>query len=292
MVRLIYQFCDSFSFLVLSALGLSIIFGMMGIINLAHGEFMMIGAYITSLLAVAGVPLILAILLGTVGTGAFGLLIDRLIISKLYTRKLDSVVATWGISLVLAQGTQILFGSAIKGVSTPFSSITYKNDQFSIYRILLFFIALALLILIYVIFNKTRFGLHARATMQKSEIAASLGVNSDKMYAMTFAIGSALAGLAGGLYAPTMTISPTYGANFMMQSFVTVIVGGSNPLTGTVLSGTVLGIVNSMLSMAYGTFIGRIGLLIVAIIFIRICPTGFSGMVDRIKVRRAERCRK
>lgn len=170
-------------------------------------------------------------------------------------------------------------------MSTPFSSIAVGNDQFSIYRLLLFLILLFLLGLVYFVFNRTDFGLHARATMQKCDIAASLGVNSNKMYALTFMIGSALAGLAGGLYAPTMTISPTYGNNFMMQSFVTVIVGGRNPLVGTVLSGSVLGIVNSTLSMVFGTFAGRIGLLIVAILFIRICPTGFSGLVDKIRIR-------
>lgn len=287
MIRILYQFCDSFSFLIFSAAGLSIIFGMMGIINLAHGEFMMMGAYITSILAVRQVPLPVAILAGTVGVGLFGFVVDRLVMRRLYDRKLDSVVATWGISLVLSQGAQVLFGSAIKGVSTPFSSVTVGNDQFSVYRILLFLISLLLLGGIFYIFNRTEFGLHARATMQECEVASSLGVNADRMYASTFAIGSALAGLSGSLYAPTMTISPTYGSNFMMQSFVTVIVGGANPLVGTFFSGSVLGIVNSVLSMLFGTFTGRIGLLIVAIVFIRICPTGFSGLVEKINARRA-----
>lgn len=287
MIRILYQFCDSFSFLIFSAAGLSIIFGMMGIINLAHGEFMMMGAYITSILAVRQVPLPMAILAGTVGVGLFGFVVDRLVMRRLYDRKLDSVVATWGISLVLSQGAQVLFGSAIKGVSTPFSSVTVGNDQFSVYRILLFLISLLLLGGIFYIFNRTEFGLHARATMQECEVASSLGVNADRMYASTFAIGSALAGLSGSLYAPTMTISPTYGSNFMMQSFVTVIVGGANPLVGTFFSGSVLGIVNSVLSMLFGTFTGRIGLLIVAIVFIRICPTGFSGLVEKINARRA-----
>ena len=287
MIRVLYQFCDSFSFLIFSAAGLSIIFGMMGIINLAHGEFMMMGAYITSMLAVRQVPLPVAILAGSVGVGVFGLVIDRLVMCRLYDRKLDSVVATWGISLVLSQGAQVLFGSAIKGVSTPFSSVTIGNDQFSVYRIVLFLISLLLLGGIFYLFNRTEFGLHARATMQECDIAASLGVNSDRMYALTFAIGSALAGLSGSLYAPTMTIAPSYGNSVMMQGFVTVIVGGANPLVGTVFSGAVLGVVNSTLSMLFGTFSGRIGLLAVAIVFIRIFPTGFSGLVEKVKAGRS-----
>ncbi|WP_446897968.1 ABC transporter permease subunit [Clostridium sp. LBM24168] len=276
----LYQFCDSFSFLVLASIGLSIIFGMMGIINLAHGEFIMLGAYITTLLAIRRIPLIISILLGAILTGIFGLIVDRLIIFKLYKRPLDSVVATWGISLILSQGMLILMGPSLSGISTPLGSFTLGGQKYSIYRILLTVISILLVILVYYIFMHTKFGLNARATMQKNDIASSLGVNTNKMYSITFMIGSALAGLAGGLYAPTMSITPNFGGNFMMQSFVTVIVGGANPLIGTIISAGALGIVNSVLSMFYGTFVGRVGLLIVAIIFIRVCPKGFSGLIQ------------
>lgn len=279
----LYQFCDSFSFLILSAMGLSIIFGMMGIINLAHGEFIMIGAYITTFFATNGVPLPLSIVLGAIGTGIFGFIMDRLIICHLYSRPLDSVVATWGISLILCQGMRVLFGSSLPGVSTPLGSFMVDGARYSIYRLVLTGIALLLVIAVYLIFMHTKIGLHARATMQNCEIASSLGVNANKMYALTFAFGSALAGLCGGLYAPTMSITPDIGSNFMMESFVTVIVGGANPLVGTVLSGAVLGVVRSTLEFAYSTFMGRVGLLVVAIIFIRLVPKGFSGLVENIK---------
>ncbi len=279
----LYQFCDNFSFLVLSAMGLSIIFGMMGIINLAHGEFIMLGAYITTFFATNGVPLPLAILFGTLGTGVFGIIIDRLIICHLYSRPLDSVVATWGISLVMCQGMRVLFGSSIAGTSTPLGSFTVDGTKYSIYRMVLAGIAVLLVVGVFLLFMRTKIGLHARATMQNCGIASSLGVNSGKMYALTFAFGSALAGLCGGLYAPTMSITPDIGQNFMMESFVTVIVGGTNPLVGTVLAGGALGLVRSALEMAYGTFVGRVGLLIVAIIFIRVVPKGFSGLVDSIR---------
>lgn len=285
----LYQFCDSFSFLVLAALGLAIIYGMMGIINLAHGEFIMMGAYISTLLAANGVPLIIAIIAGSVGTGVFGIIIDRLIICRLYNRPLDSVVATWGISLMMCQGCQLIFGASLDGTSTPLGSVSVGSDTFSVYRIVLTIIAILLIIGVYCIFMFTKFGLKARATMQKPSIARSLGVNSDKMYAMTFMIGSALAGLTGALYAPTMSVTPTFGTQFMMQSFVTVIVGGANPLVGTVLSGGLLGIVNSLTSVVIGSFYGRIAILLVAIIFIRVCPKGFSGMVSYIKNKRTKK---
>jgi len=282
---LIYQFMDNFSFLILSALGLAIIFGMMGIINLAHGEFIMLGAYITTIAATSGIPLPLAILFSAIGVGIFGLIVDRTIIHRLYGRTLDSVVVTWGISMILSQGMLIIFGPSIEGVSTPLGSITIAGGTYSMYRILLFVIALLMLGVIYWVFMHTRFGLYSRATMQKHDIAKSMGINTNKMYSLTFMVGAALAGLTGGLYASTMAVSPNFGSSFLMPSFVTVIVGGANPLIGTSLSGGVLGVVNSILDILWGTFYGRLGLLAVAIIVIRLLPLGFSGLVEKKLMR-------
>lgn len=283
--NILYQFLDSFAFLILSAIGLAIIFGMMGIVNLAHGEFMMLGAYITTLLALRQIPLPLAILIGTAGVALFGWGVDRLIIRYMYGRPLDSVVATWGISLILGQGMLILMGPSLQGVSTPLGSFTVGGGTYSVYRMVLVACALFLLAFMYWLFMFTKFGLRSRATMQNHGIARSMGTNTGRMYTITFMLGSAFAGLTGGLYAPTMSISPTFGSGFIMPSFVTVIVGGANPLVGTVLSGGSLGVVNSFLSSVYGTFIGRLGLLVVAIIVIRLLPYGFSGLVERKLMR-------
>ncbi len=283
--NILYQFLDSFSFLILSAIGLAIIFGMMRIINLAHGEFMMLGAYITSACYLAGIPLLFAIILGAIGVGIFGLIIDRLVICHLYGRPLDSVVATWGISLIMTQGFLILLGATFEGPSTPLGSFVVGDRNYSVYRILLVFIAISLLIFMYWIFMHTKFGLKSRATMQNNEMASSLGTNTKRMNTITFMVGSMFAGLAGGLYAPTMAITPSFGSAFLMESFITVLVGGANPLIGTVVSGGALGVVNSGLSYLYGTFIGRVGLLIVAILFIRLWPFGFSGLIEKKMMR-------
>lgn len=283
--NILYQFMDSFAFLILSAIGLAIIFGMMRIINLAHGEFIMLGAYITTLSTAAGIPLPLAIILGSVGVGGFGLIVDRLVIRHLYGRPLDSVVATWGISLIMSQGVLILMGPSLQGMSSPLGSFVVGDISYSWYRLVLVLIACLLLILMYWVFMHTKFGLRSRATMQNEEIASSLGTNTTRMYTVTFIVGSMFAGLAGGLYAPTMSIGPTFGSGFLMESFVTVIVGGANPLIGTVVSGGALGVVNSGLSYVFGTFIGRVGLLIVAILFIRLWPSGFSGLIEKKMMR-------
>ncbi len=272
---------DSFSFLILAAMGLAIIFGMMGVINLAHGEFIMLGAYITTFASLAGIPIPISILLGSLGVGVFGFVIDKTVIRHLYGRPLDSVVATWGISLIMGQGMLILMGPSLQGLSTPLGSISIGGINYSLYRLILTIIAVLLIAFLYWLFMHTKFGLHSRATMQNEQIARSLGTNTKQMYTVTFVIGSMFAGLTGGLYSFTMTIGPSFGSGFLMESFVTVIVGGTNPLIGTVISGGMLGIVHSTLSYIFGTFIGKVGLLIAAILFIRLWPAGFSGLVEK-----------
>lgn len=288
MFNILYQFLDNFAFLILCATGLAIIFGMMGIINLAHGEFIMLGAYATTFIA-RYIPFPIALILGAAAVGVFGLIIDRLIICRLYTRPLDSVVVTYGISLILQQGMLILTGAYLPGMTTPLGAFYVNGNAYSTYRLLLAVIAFSLLLGIYLLFMKTNFGLQSRATMQNPQNADGMGINTARIYSRTFMLGAALAGLAGGLYAPTMSIAPTMGQSFQSQSMLTVIVGGSNPLIGTVMSGSALGIVQSILSTLYGTFYGRIGLLVVTIIVIRFFPQGFSGLVEKFSQKRRVR---
>ena len=280
-----YQFLDSFTFLVLGVAGLAVIFGMMGIINLAHGEFIMLGAYVFTMLAKASVPFAIAVAAAAAAVGVFGYIVDKLVISRLYGRPLDSVVATWGISLLLRQGILIILGPSIPGLTTPMGTFSVGTSTYSVYRVVLALIAIMVLFGMYFLFMHTRFGLHSRATMQSSQIAQSLGVNTKRMYSLTFMMGSALAGLCGALYAPTMTITPTMGQAFQNDSFVTVIVGGADPLTGVALSGGFLGVIQSVISIHFGTFFGKMGLLLVAIIVIRIMPQGLSGIVEKYMVR-------
>ena len=145
-----------------------------------------------------------------------------------------------------------------------------------VYRLIIIGIAFVIPVILYYVFSATRFGIESRATMQRPESAGMLGINTKKMYAITFMVGSGLAGFAGGLYAPTMTIAPTMGQSFQMQSFVTVVVGGVNPLVGTVTSAGFLGVVQGLVSMALTSFFGRMALLLVAILVLRMLPGGMS----------------
>lgn len=282
-ISYLYQIIDSFSFLILSSIGLAVIFGMMNIINMAHGEFIMLGAYIFTISALAGIPFIVSVLIAVLGVTVFGILIHKLIISKLHSRPMDSIVITYGMSLVMKQLIQIIFGSTMPSVSMPLGSVTACGNVLSVYRLVLVLISIVMLVAFYMFFNYTKFGLYSRATMQNAEVAKALGINTGFEYSITFAIGAGIAGLAGALYAPVMAVSPILGDSFIIQAFTTVVVGGGNPLIGTFLSGTVLGVISGIVSLEQGQFIGKIAMLVAAIICIRVLPGGFSGLVEKIR---------
>ena len=281
---LLYQFGDSFAFLVLCAAGLAVIFGMMGVINLAHGEFIMCGAYVTVATVGAGLPLAAAIACGALAAGAVGVVLERLVVQRLYGRPLDTIVATWGISLIASQGTLILLGPSMPGVGTPLGSITYGEFSYSVYRLVLMAVAVLLFVALWLAFNRTRFGLLARATIQVPHIAEALGVDTRLIYSLTFGLGAALAGLTGGLYAPTMTIVPTMGGTFVVEAFVTVVVGGADVFLGTAPAAALLGLVKSGLTSWHGQLFGQIGLLVAVILVIRVLPNGISGSLVRARV--------
>jgi len=276
-----YQFADVFAFLILAAAGLAIVFGMMGVINMAHGEFIMCGAYVTVGLVHAGLPLVPAQVLGTLAAGLAGVAVEWTIVRKLYKRPLDSLLATWGLSLIVTQGMLLIFGSSLAGIGTPQGSFSIGTYTFSTYRLVLFGCALAVLAVIYVVFMRTRFGIHARATMQNASIAQATGVRVGRVYALSFGLGAALAGFCGAMYAPTMTLMPTMGAAFLIESFVTVVVGAANVLLGTAPAGMLLAVVRTALNGWGGQIIGQIGMLLAVIVVIRLLPEGLSGWLAR-----------
>ncbi|PRD40607.1 branched-chain amino acid ABC transporter permease [Phyllobacterium phragmitis] len=275
----LYQSGDAFAFLVLSACGLAVIFGMMGVINLAHGEFILCGAYVSTSATQMGLPLPLSIAVGAGVAGLIGMPLERLIIRHLYSRPLDTIVATWGISMIVTQGTLIVLGSTMQGSGTPLGSFMVGNYSYSVYRIVLMGTALATLAALWLVFTRTRFGVLARATIQVPHIAQALGVNTGLIYSLTFGLGAALAGLAGGLYAPTMTLVPTMGSAFIVEAFVTVVIGGADIFLGTAPTAAILGVIKAALTSWHGQLAGQIGMLLSVIIVIRILPRGISGWI-------------
>ena len=282
--NIVYQFGDALSFLLLSAIGLAVIFGMMKIINLAHGEFITVGAYATVISGkVLHLPLPVAMAAGVLVTILFGLILEKLVISHLYGRPLDSVVATWGISLIISQSFLVIFGPSYEGLQTPMGNFKLGDYSYSEYRIFLIFFSISLLALLYILFMKTSFGALARATIEKPEIASSMGVNVKNVYSVTFAIGAGLAGVTGALYAPTMTIVPSIGQAFIVSAFITVVTAGASPFIGLVPAAAFLSTVQTSVTFFYKATIGIIALLFSVIIIIRFLPKGFSGLISKEK---------
>ncbi|MBW2427680.1 MAG: branched-chain amino acid ABC transporter permease [Deltaproteobacteria bacterium] len=286
-VNLAYQYADNVAFLLLAALGLIIILGVLDIINLAHGEMIMMGAYVTSIANRQGLPLWLCFLISTLIVGLFGFLIERLVIRRFAQDKLGAMVATWGISLILSQGVLVIFGPSMPPVPLPQWKLAFGGYSYSGYRLFLFGMAIAVTTLLWLYFYKVRIGVFTRATMQNASMAQGLGINTDTIGSLTFAVGAGLAGLTGALYAPTTTIVPLMGTTFTAMAFITVVVGGgANPILGALGSSTLLSVIVTPLSSTLGTFIGRIGLLLAALVIIRFLPTGISGFLRDLRRRK------
>ena len=280
-VSLLTSVLFSVSTLVIIALGLAVIFGMMGIINLAHGEFLMLGAFAVLAATRAGLALWPAMLLATLVVGVMGLVIERLVIRHLYGRILDTMLATWGLSLVLTQVATIIFGPATQGVATPLGSVQIGAYSISQYSLLLIVMAILLLALTYLVFTRTRYGLMAQAATQLPEMASALGIDVQRINMVTFAFGSALTGASGALLAPISGVVPTMGVAFVAKAFMTVIVGGQALLVGSTAAAGLLGTVDNVVSYLTTPFLGQGAVLVVAIVLLRLLPQGLSGRWKR-----------
>lgn len=278
-LRFLVLVLSFFGTLALAGIGLAVIFGIMGIINFAHGEFIMIGAYSTAIAYNANLPLALAILVGGLVTGVFGLVVERLLIRHMYDRLIDTLVATWGLSLIISETTRIVFGGSFGSIPIPFGSVHYGGFSASAYKIVLGLAAIALFGVTYAIFMYTEYGLQARAAMQNKSMARSLGVDTPRVYMLTFFLGSVLSGIAGGLFAPLTVLTPTMGADYIVKAFVTVIVGGTSVLLGTSGAAFLLGTIQAPASQVFGTLGGEVALLITTILVIRVLPNGITGLV-------------
>ncbi len=287
-LSLLFQILDSFAFIILAAVGLVIIYGVMGIINLAHGEFILVGAYATALAYGVGIPLIAAMGVGVVATVGFGLFLERTVIKRLYGRLLDSMVATWAIGLITIQSTRIVFGNQLGQIGTPLGDVQYGPFSYSWYRILLAFVSIAVLIGLYVTLTRTRYGIKVRATMNDPDTAEAMGIDTRRIRFLTFGLGSGLAGLTGALYAPTLVLTPEIGSNFLIEAFVAVVVGGSSFVAGTSLSGILLGVIHGFFSHTFSNFAGQMALLVTSIVAIRLMPDGITGRLESWRQKRRE----
>jgi branched-chain amino acid transport system permease protein len=264
--------------LVIISAGLAVIFGMMKVINLAHGEFMMLGAYAVVWTTSAGVNLWIAIfLIAPLTVGVIGVVLERLIIRRLYGRMIDTMLATWGLSLLLVGVVTSVFGNTTAGVSAPLGNFSIGTYSVSVYTLVIIAVAAVLGLVIRWVLLRTSWGLIARGTMQKPDMANALGISPGKVYSVTFALGAALSGLAGALLAPLTGVVPTMGAAFVAKAFITVIVGGPAILAGLVSASTLFGAINQLATFSTTPVFGEVALLLAAIILLRRLPQGITG---------------
>ncbi|MCZ2404473.1 branched-chain amino acid ABC transporter permease [Paenarthrobacter sp. Z7-10] len=272
---------NSIALLVIISVGLAVIFGMMGLINLATGEFLMLGAYMTVTFYRLGMGFWVAAILGSLSVGLFGIIIERCLIRFLYGRLAAMMLATWGLSLIMIQVVTLIFGTSTQSLPTPLGSFKIGGYSFSDYSVVVDVAALAMLGLVYVVFTKTRYGTMARAATLDATMASVIGIDVRRVNMLTFGFGAALSGLGGALLSALAGVVPTFGQQYVGNAFMTVISGGAAVLTGTASASVLLGGVQGLVSNASTAFFGSISLLLVAIVLLRFMPNGISGKWGR-----------
>jgi urea transport system permease protein len=281
------------SVLLLAAIGLAITFGVMGVINMAHGEMVMLGAYVTFIVQeiirthnpiLFDYSLAIAIPLAFLVTGLIGIAIERGIIRFLYGRPLETLLATWGLSLILQQAVRTAFGPSNREVGAPsWMSGAFEIGQITITYGRLWIIVFALLVFAALLglLRFTRLGLEMRAVTQNRQMAASMGIRTARIDALTFGLGSGIAGIAGVALSQIDNVSPNLGQSYIIDSFLVVVFGGVGNLWGTLVGAFTLGIANKFLEPVAGAVLGKIALLVFIILFIQKRPRGLFALKGR-----------
>ena len=270
------------AFLALTSAGLAVVFGMMRVINLAHGEFVMIGGYTTIACAKAGVNIYFAMLIvSPLVVGILGLVVERLVVRQLYGRMIDTMLATWGLSLLMVGIVTFIFGNTAVSVPAPIPGYELGEFQMGGYNLFIIGIATLLMLSMWLVMSFTRFGLVARGAMQSADVASSLGYDPKRVYMWTFTVGAALSGLAGGVLAPLTGLLPSSGGAYIAKAFITVITGGAAVITGTLSSSVIFGTINQIVSFGSTPVIGEIVMLAFAVVLLRLMPQGITGRFFR-----------
>lgn len=293
-MNLIFNGLSLSSIILLASLGLAITFGLMRVINMAHGEFMMIGAYTTYVVQgliqkfiskdAADIGYFVSIIAAFTVTFIIGSLLETFVVSRLYGREIDSLLATWGISLILQQAARSIFGTQGVLVTTPeilSGSIKIGGASLSLTRLFIIVLVGICLFMVWVLMYHTNFGRQMRAVMQNRAMAQCMGINSRKVDNITFSIGSGLAGIAGCSIALLGSIDSTVGQNYIVNTFMAVVLGGVGKLLGTVLGSTIIGFSSIGFETITSSSIAKAIVLLIIIIFLQKKPQGLFTVRSR-----------
>lgn len=264
--------------LILVALGLVIIFGLMEVINMAHGEFFLLGAYTVVMAEWVGINFWVSLMLSTIVVGLIGLAVEFLCIRYLYERPMDTILATWGISIGIKQFIILVFGPAGQMVTHPLPAmVRFSGIEYPAYRLFTMVASIVVILFTFYVFLRTDNGLKARAVIANRHMASALGINTRKIYRTTFVFGSALAGLAGAIMSPLMSVDPQMGLGYLLPAFLAIIVGGMGTLYGVLGGGAIIGGADSIFSYLISPVGAQIIIFSMAIIIIRLKPQGIFG---------------
>jgi urea transport system permease protein len=285
---IITQFFSGFSvvaILVIAALGLAIIFGVAGVINMAHGEMIMVGAYTAAVVGKLGGNTFLAIPVAFVVVGLLGLALERGIIRWIYDRPLETLLATWGVGIILQTVVKLIFGPELYYVGAPKlldgGIRIIGRLPFPYYRLFLIVMAALLLALVFYVIFRTDFGLKVRAVRRNRAIAGCLGIDTARVDMMIFVFGSGLAGVAGAVLAPIKSVSTAMGFPYAVDSYMVLVLGGVGNLWGVLAGGGLIGEAETVLSFIFNNVIGRLLVFLFIVIIIRVVPRGIFGYYER-----------
>jgi branched-chain amino acid transport system permease protein/urea transport system permease protein len=261
--------------LLLVALGLVVIFGLMNVINMAHGEFFLLGAYTVVATQALQLPYWVSLLLAPLFLAVVGVLIEQLVIRHVYHRFIDTILATWGISIVIKQAIVIGFGPTSQSIVNPIPDpVSVLGVVYPSMRLFIMGMALLVTLAVFLVFYRTHLGLAVRGVIANRSMAASLGLNTRSMDRWTFAFGAALAGFAGAVMAPIMSVDPQMGGGFLIPAFLAIMVGGVAHLMGVVIGVGLIGSTNTVVSAIDTQVAAQVAVFILAIVLIRLFPEG------------------
>jgi len=286
---LISQFLIGFSvaaILVISAIGLAVIFGVAGVISMAHGQFIMVGAYTAAVVGQIGGNTFWAIPVSFIVVALLGLIVERAVIQWIYDRPLETLLATWGVGIILEVVMKLSFGPQLYYVGSP--NVLSGGIRligrlpYSYYRLFLIGMAILMIAATFIVLYRTNFGLKVRAVRRNRAISGCLGINTARVDMLIFMFGSGLAGIAGAVLAPIKSVSTAMGFSYAVNSYMVIVLGGVGNLLGVPTGATLIGQAETLLAFKYNSVIGELLVFIFIVIAIRVFPRGIFGYYERI----------
>ena len=262
----------------LVVLGLAVVFGLLGVMNMAHGEFVMLGAYSAVAVQAAGLPLLLSVPLAVVAAGATGALVEWLVIRHLYRRPFDTFLATWGLAVLMREAIEALFGREYRSVGQLLpGTVDLGGIEYPVYRLVLLGFVIVLFACLMLWYRRSNTGARIKAMVSNPPLAAAVGIDTVRLARRTFVFGTATAGLAGALLAPLVRVEPYMGLDYLLSSFFILVVGGLGTLEGMLLGSAVISGTDTVMSAVFDKTAGYIGVLAISILFLWLRPHGLHS---------------